>query len=138
MTTLQEARALALALPEASEQDHHGMTSFRIRGKIFATVPDDAHLRILADNRAIHWAVTEHPAACQEFYWGKRLACVVVDLARATPELVDELLACAVQNGTPVSLDSGGMSTSDITVVDGPSTGCRGNIDTVDLKLAKP
>ena len=40
MTTLRRARQLALALPEATEQDHHGMASFRVRGKIFATVPD--------------------------------------------------------------------------------------------------
>jgi len=104
MTTLQQARALALALPEASEQDHHGMASFRIRGKIFATVPDDAHLRIMADDRAIHWAVAEHPAACREFYWGKRLACVVVDLVRASPELVDELLVEAWARKAPKTL----------------------------------
>jgi len=104
MTTLQQARALALALPEASEQDHHGMASFRIRGRIFATVPDDAHLRIMVDDRAIHWAVTDHPSACQEFYWGKRLACVVVDLARATPELVDELLVEAWARKAPQKL----------------------------------
>lgn len=104
MTPLQQARALALALPEVSEQDHHGMASFRIRGKIFATVPDDAHLRIMVDDRAIHWAVTENPGACQEFYWGKRLARVVVDLARATPELVDELLVEAWARKAPQKL----------------------------------
>lgn len=40
MTTLARARTIALGLPEATEQDHHGMASFQIRGKIFATVPD--------------------------------------------------------------------------------------------------
>ncbi len=29
---------MALALPESVEQDHHGMPSFRVRGRIFATL----------------------------------------------------------------------------------------------------
>jgi hypothetical protein len=33
-----EARAMALALPGATEQDHHGRPSFRVQGKIFATL----------------------------------------------------------------------------------------------------
>jgi len=36
------ARKLALSLPEAEEQDHRGRPSFRVRGKIFATLwPDE-------------------------------------------------------------------------------------------------
>jgi len=37
--TSEQARTLALALPETVEQDHHGIPSFRVRGKIFATAP---------------------------------------------------------------------------------------------------
>jgi hypothetical protein len=33
-----DVRKLALALPEAEEQDHHGRPSFRVKGKIFATL----------------------------------------------------------------------------------------------------
>jgi hypothetical protein len=36
-----EARAVALSLPEAVEQDHHGRPSFRVGGKIFATLWTD-------------------------------------------------------------------------------------------------
>ena len=104
MTTLAKARAYALGLPEAGEQDHHGMASFRIRGKIFATVPDDAHLRIMLEDTEIRAAVAEHPDICSEVYWGKRLSCVVVDLARATPQLVEELLAEAWARKAPKSL----------------------------------
>ncbi|MGC2166057.1 MAG: MmcQ/YjbR family DNA-binding protein [Gallionella sp.] len=39
--TLNEARQLALSLPEATEQPHHEPTSFRVRGKIFATIAGD-------------------------------------------------------------------------------------------------
>ena len=36
--TPDQARQLALALPSAVEQDHHGRPSFRVGGKIFATL----------------------------------------------------------------------------------------------------
>jgi hypothetical protein len=36
--SIASARRLALALPEAVEQDHHGRPSFRVRGRIFATL----------------------------------------------------------------------------------------------------
>jgi hypothetical protein len=104
MTTLAEARALALALPEAAEQDHHGMDSFRVRGKIFATVPDDAHIRVMVDEDDTKAAVAESPDACAPFYWGARLACVVVTLASADPNLVRELLTEAWRRKAPKKL----------------------------------
>ncbi len=104
MTTLRRARELALALPEATEQDHHGLASFRVRGKIFATVPDDTHLRVMVDEMEIRAAVAENPRACHEFYWGKRLACVVVDLGVASPALVKELLVEAWARKAPKNL----------------------------------
>jgi hypothetical protein len=35
MVSREQARRLALGLPEAVEQDHHGRPSFRVAGKIF-------------------------------------------------------------------------------------------------------
>ena len=92
MSTLRRARELALALPEVTEADHHGITSFRVRGKIFATVPDAAHMRIMVDENEIRAAMAENPTVCQEFYWGKRLACVVVAVKPASSNLLCELL----------------------------------------------
>jgi hypothetical protein len=40
--TPDEARGLALALPEAVEQDHHGRPSFRVGGKLVAGLLADA------------------------------------------------------------------------------------------------
>jgi hypothetical protein len=47
LADLEQLRRVALALPEATEQDHHGMASFRVTGKIFATVPDEQHVRLM-------------------------------------------------------------------------------------------
>jgi len=104
MSTLRKARSLALALPGATEQDHHGIASFRVDGKIFATVPDDDHIRVMVDEAEIRAAVAENPDMCQEFYWGKRLACVVVTLRPAPAMLLRELLTEAWLRKAPSSL----------------------------------
>jgi len=101
---LDDARTWALSLPEAGEEDHHGMASFRVRGRIFATVPDSTHVRVMVDEMDIRAAVAAHPRACVEFHWGERLACVVVDLDRATPRLVQELITAAWSRKAPRTL----------------------------------
>jgi hypothetical protein len=83
---------MALALPGVTEEDHHGITSFRVGGKIFATIPDADHIRVMVDETEIRAAAAENPDVCQEFYWGKRLACVVVTLRPAPASLLRELL----------------------------------------------
>src|SRR3954447_5238578 len=83
--TSEEARALALALPNAVEQDHHGRPSFRVGGKIFATLWDEDHMNVMLDEGGILMAVQERPEACNEVMWGKRLAAVRVDLGAAEP-----------------------------------------------------
>jgi len=47
--TSEQARELALALPEAVERDHHGMPSFRVRGKIWRR---KAPLRLVREHDA--------------------------------------------------------------------------------------
>jgi hypothetical protein len=59
MIAIRDVRALALSLPEACEQDHHGIPSFRVRGKIFATVPDGEHVRVMADECAAAWRTSK-------------------------------------------------------------------------------
>lgn len=101
---LVELAELALALPEAVEQDHHGMRSFRVGGKVFATVPDKQHVRIMLDEQGILAAVAEEPYACAEFWWGKQLSCVVVEIGRVSRPLVTELLSDAWRRKAPPRL----------------------------------
>lgn len=104
MTTLQQARAFALQLPEAVEQDHHGRPSFRVAGKIFATQPDRDHFNVMLDEGGILMAVQTYPGACSEVRWGKRLAAVRVDLREVAPELLAELLEEAWELRAPKHL----------------------------------
>ena len=82
MTSLDEARRLALALPEAGEQPHFDMTSFRVRGKIFATAPPGGGwLNVFLDEDEASAYVAEDPAAFQPLYWGQRHRGLRVELA---------------------------------------------------------
>jgi hypothetical protein len=47
MLDSQTVRELALALPEAEEHDHRGHPSFRVKGKIFATLWPDEQRAVL-------------------------------------------------------------------------------------------
>ena len=102
-----DARSLALSLPEAVEQDHHGRPSFRVGGKIFATLWSEQRMNVMLDEGGVLTAVERAPAACEEVWWGKRLTAVGVTLARADRELLAELLADAWEQRAPKRLVSG-------------------------------
>jgi hypothetical protein len=101
---MHAAVRFALTLPEAVEQDHHGLPSYRVRGRIFATAPDAEHLRVMVDEGEIRAAAAENPDAFAEFWWGSRLACLVVDLRVAPPDHVRELLTEAWRRKAPRTL----------------------------------
>jgi hypothetical protein len=104
MTTMRSVRSMALSLPESTEEDHHGMASFRVRGRIFATVPDPAHLRVMVDEAEVHAACAEASASCEPLYWGRRLAGVVVEVRTVPTPLLRELLAEAWRRKAPPAL----------------------------------
>jgi hypothetical protein len=104
MLSADDARRVAVSLPEAVEQDHHGRPSFRVAGKIFATLWDPEHMNVMLDEPGILTAVQSHPAVCAEVMWGKRLAAVRVDLRGAGEQLLAELLRDAWEGKAPARL----------------------------------
>src|SRR5438874_1598289 len=92
MVTVEAARQLALALPDVVERDHHGRPSFRVEGRIFATLWDPVHINVMLDEPGIHTAAEDNPRICEVVWWGRRLAAVRVDLRRVEPDLLSELL----------------------------------------------
>jgi hypothetical protein len=95
MISAEQARTLALALPDVVEQDHHGRPSFRVSSRIFATLWDHEHMNVMLDEPGILTAVQADPGVCAEVWWGKRRAAVQVTLSAAEPALLSELLADA-------------------------------------------
>ena len=89
--TADEARAIALALPGAMEADHHGRPSFRVGGRIFATLWTPEVMNVMLDEPGILAAVQSHDA-CGERWWGKKLAAVAVDLGAVDAAVLRELL----------------------------------------------
>jgi hypothetical protein len=103
----QQARSLALGLPETIEQDHHGRPSFRVAGKIFATLWDEDHMNVMLDEAGILTAAQREPETCTEFWWGKRLGAVHVNLARVAPDRLADLLTDAWERKAPSSVVAG-------------------------------
>jgi hypothetical protein len=93
-----------LALPEAVEQGHWGNPSFRVRGRIFATLPDEGHANVMIDPFDVEAAVGENPESCGELWWGKQLSGVRVSLAQASPQMVEALLEAAWRRKAPKRL----------------------------------
>ena len=107
MIDIPTVRRLALALPEAVEQDHHGRPSFRVEGKIFATIWDGEHVNVMLDEDGIRTVVERDPEIYEEVRWGRRSAAARVDLRRAEPSALAELLEDAWEGKAPKRLSEG-------------------------------
>lgn len=107
VVTVRQAVALALSLPETTEHDHHGRIAFWVGGKIFATVWDERHLNVMLDSDSIERAVRTHPAMCGEFWWGKRLRAVHVDLTTVSRSVLAGMLTEAWSRKAPRRLPNG-------------------------------
>jgi hypothetical protein len=98
-------RKLALSFPEAIEQPHHEMTSFRVRGKIFATMPPEGGLlHVFLPEDEVTSYCAEYPSSVEELWWGKKLSGCRVVLRHAESSLVREMLAESWRRKAPKSL----------------------------------
>ena len=101
---LSTARRFALSLPETTEEPHFEKSSFRVRGKIFATVPvGGKHLHVHVDPAELKALVEHEPDAFDEIVFGKRVVqdWIRVTLATAERDQVEELLEDAWRRKAP-------------------------------------
>ena len=101
---LDTARKFALSLPETTEAPHFDMSSFRVKGKIFCTVPPDGkRLHIPVGVHEVQALVAENPKAYEVIIWGKREVSdwVRVHLPHANAAEVKELLEEAWRSKAP-------------------------------------
>jgi hypothetical protein len=101
-----QVRALALALPEAVEVDHHGFPSFRVAGKIFATVHiDHPRAMVKLDLEDQHNWTQARPDAVEAVPggWGRK-GSTFVSLAGADVALMTTLLHLAWAHVAPKRL----------------------------------
>ena len=101
---VERVRKIALRFSETIEQEHFGNPSFRVHGRIFATVPDGAHLNVMIDPFDVDAVVRAEPDSCTELLWGKEVRGVRVSLPEASPAMVEELLRSAWKRKAPKRL----------------------------------
>lgn len=105
---VEEARRLALSLPEVSEEPHFHLSSFRVKGKIFATVPPDgSYLNVFVDDPQREMMIAVDPEAYEKLWWGKKVAGLRVKLSAAEAKDIEELLRMAWQRKAPKHLRAG-------------------------------
>lgn len=104
-STLDQVRRYALSLPEVAEQPHFNYDSFRVRGKIFVTVPPDGqHLHVFVDEEQREVALAVHAAFVEKLWWGGKAVGLRIDLAEADLEVVNELVLQAWRRKAPKGL----------------------------------
>jgi hypothetical protein len=95
---------LALALPEATEEPHFERTSFRVRGKIFATAePDGSYMNVFVDDEQREIMVRVDAQAYETLTWGK-IVYLRVHLKNAKARDVETLLRSAWERKAPKRL----------------------------------
>jgi hypothetical protein len=104
--TADDFRALALALPEAAEDEHMGHPDFRVRGKIFATLGPDGDwgmVKLTPDQQRLFVRTSPAAFAPVDGGWGRRGATRVT-LAVADEPTVRQALTAAWRNTAPKRL----------------------------------
>jgi len=108
-----QVRRHALSLPEATEEPHFDYTSFRIRGKIFATVPPEGeHVHIFVADEERDAALEAHPGFIEKLMWGASVVGLRVFLADAELEAVTKLLTQAWLRKAPKRLATAFQNTA--------------------------
>ena len=96
---LDVVRIAALALPDTTEEPHHNFGSFRVRGKIFVTVPpDNEHIHVFVNEEDRELALAAYPDFTEKLLWGGKVVGVRVALAKAKPAVVKAMLAQAYEH----------------------------------------
>ena len=103
---LDSVRAHALSLEAVTEAPHHHFSSFRVRGKIFVTMPPDEqfiHVFVGEEDRA--QALALYPEFTERLLWGGKVVGLRVALQSAKPQAVKALVSKAYK--TRVRKDAG-------------------------------
>jgi len=90
---LDDVRKVALALPHTTEEPHHDYGSFRVRGKIFVTIPPGGellHIFLPAEQRELALAVD--PEFLEPLHWGSKVLGVRARLPLARKATVLSLV----------------------------------------------
>jgi len=104
---LAALRRFALSLPGVTEQAHFDFSSFRVRGKIFVTVPPPGeYIHVFVDDLERERALALAPESIEKLWWGKKVVGLRITLAAPPAALVQELVRNAWTRKAPKRLVS--------------------------------
>jgi hypothetical protein len=93
---LEDARKFALSLSDTTEEPHHNYGSFRVRGKIFVTIPPGGELlHIFLPEQERELALAMDPEFLEPVHWGNKVLGVRAKLSLARKATVLGLIAQA-------------------------------------------
>ena len=100
-----EVRRFAVGLPEVTEEPHHHFSSFRVRGKIFVTVPpEEEHIHVFVNETSRGQALALYPEFVEKLVWGGKVCGIRIELASAKPGAVKGFVRSAWATKAPKSL----------------------------------
>jgi hypothetical protein len=98
-------RRYAMALPEVTEEPHHEAVSFRVRGKIFVTVPPKGgYIHVFLNEQAREQALALYPSLVEKLFWGGKVWGIRIVLDAATPSVVKGFIQAAWATKAPKQL----------------------------------
>ena len=90
---LEAVRTAALALPVTTEEPHHHFGSFRVRGKIFITIPPDReHIHVFLSEQDREIALVIYPEFTEKLLWGGKVVGIRVALTKASTTAVNAMV----------------------------------------------
>lgn len=95
---IADVRTHALSLEAVTEEPHHTYSSFRVRGKIFVTLPpEETHVHVFLGEEDREQALAMYPAFVEKLFWGSKVPGLRIALAQATPAVVRALVTKAYE-----------------------------------------
>lgn len=91
-----------MSLPDVSEEPHHHFGSFRVKGKIFVTVPPgEEFIHIFIPEERREEVLELYSSFAEKLLWGSKVLGVRVELAKADTAVVKRLVKDAWEYKTP-------------------------------------
>lgn len=95
---IDPVRKHALSLEAVTEEPHHNYSSFRVRGKIFVTIPpDEEFIHVFVGEEDREPALALYPDFIEKLRWGDKVLGLRITLESAKPSVVKSLVGRAYQ-----------------------------------------
>jgi hypothetical protein len=103
---IDSVRKHAMSLEAVTEEPHHNYSSFRVRGKIFVTIPpDEDYIHVFVNEEDREPALAMYPEFVEKLLWGSKALGLRVHLLPAPTAVVKALVTKAYE--TRVMKDAG-------------------------------